>query len=203
MGRLKMLAPHHRMVVDMTDAPAPIEKPATRLPASEMVRAWVLRWRSPRTVAHVLAVLITLYGALLRLDAFVAKHGAVDHPAWARIATHQIAPLADYVSPSRMNWPREPRPFVGGDPINYLKYAREMQGFYQAHVREPVYLVLTRVGLWAMDDQDLGIGLASALGSTLAVFATYLLGTALLSPIAGLLAALVLAGRIRGHYLGA
>ena len=193
MGRLKMPAPHHRMVVDMTDAPARIEKPATRLPASEMVRAWVLGWRSPRTVAHVLAVLITLYGALLRLDAFVAKHGAVDHPAWARIATHQIAPLADYVSPERMNWPPEPRPFVGGDPINYLKYAREMQGFYQAHVREPVYLVLTRVGLWAMDDQDLGIGLASALGSTLAVFATYLLGTALLSPIAGLLAALVLA----------
>ncbi|HEY3885880.1 MAG TPA: hypothetical protein VGL62_11765, partial [Vicinamibacterales bacterium] len=40
-----------------------------------------------------LAVLVTLYGALLRLDAFTGKYGTLDHPAWARYATHELAPL--------------------------------------------------------------------------------------------------------------
>ena len=158
-----------------------------------MVGAWARGLRTRRAGAHLLAVAISLYGGLLRLDAFVAKYGAVDHPAWARFATHYIAPMAEPLAPEGMHWPREARPFVGGDPINYLKYAREMQGFYQAHVREPVYLALTRASLWAMDNQDVGIGLASGIGSTVAVFATYLLGCALLSPLVGLIAALFLA----------
>ena len=39
------------------------------------------------------ALLITLYGALLRLDAFTGKYGPLDHPGWARVMTHDIAPL--------------------------------------------------------------------------------------------------------------
>ena len=68
-----------------------------------------------------------------------------------------------------------------------------MTTFYQPHVREPVFLALTRAGLWALDDQDFGVSLASAVGSTLAIFATYLVGAALLSPLTGLLAALLMA----------
>ncbi len=142
--------------------------------------------------AHVLAAIIMLYGGLLRLDAFTGKYGELGAPAWARFVTSEVAPLAQHLRPE-VHWGREPRPYVGGDPINYLTFAREMTWFYQAHVREPVFLALTRAGLWALDGQDAAVGLASAVGSTLAVFATYLLGATLLSPVTGLMAALLMA----------
>lgn len=140
-----------------------------------------------------LACAITLYAGLLRLDAFVDRYGALDHPTWARLVTHTIAPLAKPLRPAAMRWHPEPRPYVGGDPINYLAFAREMTTFYQAHVREPVFLAMTRGGLWALDGQDAGVSLASAVGSMLAVFATYLLGAAVISRIAGLLGATLMA----------
>ncbi len=139
------------------------------------------------------ALLICAYGGLLRLDAFTAKYGPLDHPAWARIATHQIAPLTRHLRPSSVLFGREPRPYIGGDPYTYLKYAREMTSFYQPHVREPVFLATTRLGLWSVDGQDAGISLASAAGSIAAIFATYLLGAALISPAGGLAAAALLA----------
>jgi 4-amino-4-deoxy-L-arabinose transferase-like glycosyltransferase len=155
-------------------------------------RAWAAL-RSRATVAHALAIAITLYGGLLRLDAFVGKYGTLDHPAWARIATRDVAPLVPAIRPSSVAWQRVPSPYVGGDPITYIEYGRAMTTFYQPHVREPVFLALTRAGLWALDDQDFGVSLASAVGSTLAIFATYLVGAALLSPLTGLLAALLTA----------
>ena len=139
------------------------------------------------------AVLICLYGALLRLDAFTGKYGPLDRPAWARIVTHDIAPLTQQIRPSTVLWGRIPNPYVGGDPYTYLKYAREMTSFYQPHVREPVFLATTRAALWSVDGQDTGISLASAVGSTAAIFATYLLGAALISPAGGLIAAALLA----------
>ncbi len=155
-------------------------------------RAWAAL-RNRVSVAHALAIAITLYGGLLRLDAFVGKYGTLDHPAWARIATGDVAPLAARIRPSSVVWQRVPNPYVGGDPITYIEYGRAMTTFYQPHVREPVFLALTRAGLWALDDQDFGVSLASAVGSTLAIFATYLVGAALLSPLTGLLAALLMA----------
>ena len=140
-----------------------------------------------------LAVLITLYGALLRLDAYCGKYGPVDHPAWAFVATHEVAAAARHLRPSSVQWTREVHPYVGGDPINYLKYAREMTTFYQPHVREPLFLALTRVSLYLLDQQDAGVSLASAIGSTLAIFGAFLLVAELVSPLAGLLAALLMA----------
>jgi hypothetical protein len=154
------------------------------------------RWNvvgSRAAAAHALALLITVFGGLLRLDAFVGKYGTLDHPAWARIVTHDIAPLAASMRPSSVVWGREPQPYVGGDPINYIRFAREMKGFYQAHVREPVFLALTRAGLWALGGQDAAVSLASLVGSVLAVYAAFLVASALLSPLAGVLAALLLA----------
>lgn len=147
----------------------------------------------PAWAALAAALLITLYGALLRLDAFTGKYGPLDHPAWARVMTHEIAPLTRHLRPSTVQWRREPRPYVGGDPITYLAYAREMTTFYQPHVREPVFLATTRLGLWALDNQDAGISLASAAGSLVAIFATYLLGAALVSRLGGLIAAALMA----------
>jgi hypothetical protein len=151
---------------------------------------------SPRTraVIHGVALAsILAVAALLRLDAFVGKYGTLDHPAWARVATGPVASVAERLRPGAVQWRVEARPYVGGDPINYLAYARQMESFYQPHVREPVFLATTRMALWLLDDQDAAVSLASAAGSVLAVLATYLLGAALLSPSVGLLASFLMA----------
>jgi hypothetical protein len=83
---------------------------------------------------------------------------------------------------------------VGGDPINYIRFAREMQTFYQPHVREPVFLASTRGFLLVLDDQDIAVSFASAAASMLAIFGVYLLGAAVVSPAAGVVAALLMAG---------
>ncbi|HYT67335.1 MAG TPA: glycosyltransferase family 39 protein [Vicinamibacterales bacterium] len=152
-------------------------------PARPVFRSW----------AFAAALVICAFGALLRLDAFTGKYGPLDRPAWARILTHDVAPLARHLRPSTVVWRREPKPYVGGDPIAYLQYARAMTSFYQPHVREPVFLAETRLALWALDGQDAGVSLASAAGSVATVFATYLLGAALISPAGGLVAAALMA----------
>src|SRR6516165_5074834 len=114
---------------------------------------------------YAAAALVTLYGALLRLDAFVGKYGTLDHPAWARVMTHDVAPFARAIRPSRVQWTKEKTPYVGGDPIGYLGFGREMTGFYQPHFREPVFLTAVRVSLWMLDGQDAAVSLASAAGS--------------------------------------
>jgi len=68
-----------------------------------------------------------------------------------------------------------------------------MRTFYQAHVREPVFLAATRVMLVLTENQDVAVSLASVLFSVLLVFATYLLGAAYASPVVGLAAAAALA----------
>lgn len=146
-----------------------------------------------RVLPVVLALLITAYGALLRVDALVEKYGPVDHPGWARVVTRSLAPAGAALRPFALGWPPLGTPYVGGDPINYLKYAREMRGFYQGHLREPVFLALTRSFLWALSNQDIAVSFASLAGSVLAVYGTYLLGAAAISPACGLLAALVMA----------
>ena len=151
-----------------------------------------MRPRVSATVPLLLAAVVTAYGGLLRLDALVQRYGTVDRPFWAYVLTHDVAPIAASLHPSAYRWPAE-KPYVGGDPINYLKFAREMRSFYQAHVREPMFLALTRAFLWLLSDQDAAVSFASVTGSMLGIFATYLLGAAVLSRAAGLMAALILA----------
>lgn len=154
----------------------------------------VMRRADLRRALPVIAVVsITAYGALLRLDALVSKYGDVDHPRWAAVLTRSVAPLGAGLRPYNAGWPREQRPYEGGDPINYLRFAREMTHFYQPHVREPVFLALTRGYLAALADQDVAVSFASATGSTLAICGTYLLAATLMPPAAALGAALVMA----------
>ena len=141
----------------------------------------------------IAALLITAYGAVLRLDVLNVRYGPIDHPAWARLLTRAATPLAQHLKPAEYVWWPEPNPYVGGDPFGYIRFAREMRSFYQAHVREPVFLAVTRGWLWLLDWQDVGISFASASMSTLAIFATFLLGRAAVSTPIGLLAALCLA----------
>lgn len=138
-------------------------------------------------------VFVLAYGALLRLEAYTGHYGTLTHPAWARIATEDVAPLARPVRPRSVNWGRIAEPYAGTDPINYLKFAREMGSFYQPHIREPVFLAVTRGGLAALDGQAAAVSLASAIGSLLMIVSAYLLGAAVISPLAGLAAAIVMA----------
>jgi hypothetical protein len=153
-----------------------------------MVFSRVARLKRP-SWSVIAALLISVYGALLRLDAFTGKYGALARPAWARVVTHQVAPVARHLRPSHVQWGPIARPYVGGDPDSYLQFAREMTSFYQPHVREPVFLLTTRLSIAALDGQDAGVSLASAAGSVLTIFGTYLLGAAVVSPFAGLAAA--------------
>jgi Dolichyl-phosphate-mannose-protein mannosyltransferase len=146
-----------------------------------------------RAALHALALLIVVLGALLRVDAFAGKYQPLNRPAWARVLTHDIAAHAASLRPSSIVWTPVHRPYEGGDPINYLRFAREMERFYQPHVREPVFLAVTRGWLWALGGQDAAVSFASLAGSTLAVLATYLVASAVLSPFAGLFAALLMA----------
>jgi hypothetical protein len=150
-------------------------------------------WPSSRVAAAIAVALVAIYGALLRLDVYTERYGTLNRPAWARLATREIAPLAARLKPSAMTWTRVGVPYAGGDPINYLKYGREMTSFYQAHVREPVFLAMTRASLAALDGQDAGVSLASTVGSLLAIAGTFLLVTAVASPLAGVAAAAVVA----------
>ncbi len=145
------------------------------------------------TIPAVLLTLITLYGVLLRLDVLVQRYGTLDHPLWAKVLTQDLGPVAGRLHPSPYRWYRVDHPYVGGDPINYIKYAREMRSFYQAHVREPVFLAVTRAYLWLLADQDVAVSFASMTGSILTIVAAYLLGTALLSRAAGLVLSFIVA----------
>jgi hypothetical protein len=145
-----------------------------------------------RVAVPCLVALITLHGALLRLEALHVKYGAMERPSWVASIEARAVPVARRVRPPQVTWGPIATPYVGGDPINYLLYAREMTSFYQAHVREPVFLALTRGFLEAMQNKDVALSFASATAGTLAIPATFLLGR-LYSPFVGLAAAAALA----------
>ena len=149
-----------------------------------------LRWK--RALVPGLLALVLAYAALVRLDRLMLAYGPFDHPGWLVTLERSVTTLRPLVPPG-WTWEKVNQPYVGGDPINYLKYAREMRHFYQGHVREPVFLATTRVFLWMTGDQDVAVSFASLAFSVLCVLATYLLGSALGSRWIGLLAAAALA----------
>jgi 4-amino-4-deoxy-L-arabinose transferase-like glycosyltransferase len=139
------------------------------------------------------AVLVTIYGGLLRFEALIVNYGWMGQPWWSEQLARQTMPVVSHLRPSGKVWTKIENPYVGGDPINYLKYAREMSQFYQGHVREPMFLAITRGFLWSSGNRDIAVSFASAASATLAIFATYLLGAAAVSPGVGLAAAFALA----------
>jgi hypothetical protein len=150
-------------------------------------------WRSLRLAPFVAAIVITLYGALLRMDALTVRYGWLEHPRWAIELEQSLLPISKTLRPAAVPWQRVDRPYIGGDPASYLYFARHWRHFYQAHVREPVFLAMIHWMLWLMHDSDIAVSYASMIGGTLAIFATFLLGRAAHSTAAGLLAAAALA----------
>lgn len=147
------------------------------------------RERLLRIGRRTAVALLTLYALVLRGEAVAGRYGPLDGSATARFVQEWVAPLGAMLRPGAVRWNKDPTPYVDGDPINYLKYAREMAGFYQPHVREPMFLAITRGFLWLLNDEDVAVSFASAVSSALVVPAVYLLGEAALGPLAGLGAA--------------
>jgi len=143
------------------------------------------RMRSILRVA--LPTLVVLYAGALRFEALVARY-SWQGPRWALDAERAIRAL----HPASLRWQPALEGY-SGDPYNYLVRAREMDGFYEPNVREPLFPFVTRLLLKALGDRNLAVNAASALFSTLAVLATYLLGAYAFSPAVGLGAALGMA----------
>jgi hypothetical protein len=147
------------------------------------------RWLS----AAGLLVVLALAGAL-RLDAIMVRYGPFDRPAWlVETEIHARERIEHYLRPHSFSWTKDPEPYVGGDPINYLRFGREMTSFYAAHVREPLFPGAVRVWLALLDGHDVAVSFASALFAWLAVALTWWLGRQTFGPWVGFLAALGLA----------
>jgi hypothetical protein len=127
----------------------------------------------------------------LRLDALFKSYGPYDQPRWLAVLQPAVGRAASTITP---NWPwrHDATPYAGGDPINYLKFARGMRNFYAAHVREPMFPAVTRIGLMLTGDEDVGVSVASIAFGLLTLVATYALGALVASPMVGLAAAAML-----------
>lgn len=147
------------------------------------------RWLSAAGLLLVLA----LAGAL-RLDAVMVRYGPFDRPAWlTETEAHTRDRIEGWLRPHSFSWAKIPVPYVGGDPIGYLQFGREMTSFYAAHVREPVFPAAVHLWLRLVDDQDVAVSFASAFFSFLAVGATWWLGRLAYGPWVAFLASLGLA----------
>ena len=150
-------------------------------------RAPASRERLRRVLRVALPVLVVLYAAALRFEALVGRY-SWQGPAWALEAERAVRAL----HPAALRWQPALEGY-SGDPYNYLVRAREMHGFYEPNVREPLFPFVTRQMLKRLGDRNLAVNAASAVFSTLAVLATYLLGAYAFSPVVGLGAALGMA----------
>jgi len=134
-----------------------------------------------------LPALVVLYAAALRFEALVGRY-SWQGPPWTLAAERMVRAL----HPASLRWQPAWEGY-SGDPYNYLVRAREMDGFYEPNVREPLFPFVTRLMLKLLGDRNLAVNAASAIFSTLAVLATYRLGAFAFSPLVGLGAALGLA----------
>lgn len=147
------------------------------------------QWRA--LLAPFLLTCILLYAALLRFDALFKSYGPYQDPRWLASIEPVVRSAAAAITPD-WQWRHVAKPYVGGDPINYLKFAREMRNFYAAHVREPLFPAVTRIGLMMTGDADVGISLTSIAFGLLTLVSTYALGSLIASPATGLAAAAML-----------
>ncbi len=152
-------------------------------PSPTSRRRWL--WRLAVTI-------VVAYAAWLRLILLFDKYGPFDHPTWVVALEHVTEASRPWLAPATWREVKIDTPYVGGDPITYLEQARAMRGFYQATVREPLFLEVTRFFLKHAGG-DVGISFASLSFSVLCVLATYLLGSAAFSRGVGLGAAVALA----------
>jgi 4-amino-4-deoxy-L-arabinose transferase-like glycosyltransferase len=135
------------------------------------------------------ALLVLALAGALRFEALVDRYWKLQGaPGWALAVRDAVSRL----HPAAFAFRPDDRPYEG-DPFAYLRYAREMRGFYDAHVREPLFVASARVGIALAGGGDIGLNLVSAAYGTLLVGATLLLGSRLAGSWAGVVAAGLLA----------
>lgn len=145
-----------------------------------------------RTSKVLIPSLIILYGGLLRFEALTIKHGTVTHP-------HLVKTMQDHAEglhilhPDTLHWTPGSNPYEKGDPINYLRMARDMKSFYAAQFREPFYVFVVKHSLKIFGPENIAVSFASGFFSVLAIFATFLLGAYTFSWWTGVLASLGMA----------
>lgn len=142
-----------------------------------------------RIAKVAIPTLIVLYAALLRFEALTIKHGIVESPALIRTLQQHSTPLK-YLHPDTLQWKPGSNPYEKGDPINYLRMARAMKGFYAAQFREPFYVWIVKQFLGIFDQKDIAVSFASAFFSVMAVVATFILAQYAFSFWVGVIAAL-------------
>jgi hypothetical protein len=147
------------------------------------------RWRT--LVVTTVLTLVVLYSGLLRVDALFKSYGPYQQPRWLASMQPFVRTAASAITPD-WRWTHVTTPYVGSDPINYLKFARAMRNFYAAHAREPMFPAATRIGLMLTGDADVGISVTSITFALLTLVATYILGASVASPAVGLAAAAML-----------
>ena len=145
----------------------------------------------------LLPLLLVVVAGGLRFEAVVGQYWHVDAPNWAR----EAAALVSRLRPDAPRWGPQTDPYRG-DPWGYLQAAREPRGLYDAHVREPVFVLATKGLLPLVGGHEVAVNLASAGFSVLAVLATYALGARAFSPAVGFWAALLLGVERRVIALG-
>jgi hypothetical protein len=144
-------------------------------------------------LAPLLATLVVVVAAAIRLDVICAMYGPFERPAWLFELQEHAHDTIGRLRPVSLAITHVATPYVGGDPYSYLRLARTMSSFYAANVREPIHPYVTRLWLSPLADQDVAVSFSSASFSVLAVIATYLLGSYAFSKRVGLIAALALA----------
>ena len=111
-----------------------------------------MQWR--KAIPAVLLTIVVLCGLVLRMDALVETYGPYENPPWLAATQPAFQRAASIITSARWRWTHVDEPYVQGDPHNYIRFAREMRHFYQAHVREPMFVAATRLGLVAAGGAD-------------------------------------------------
>jgi len=151
-------------------------------------RARDVAQRTLRLLWRAAPLLVVGLAALLRAEALVNRQWQDQAPLGLRrlaVVMWDLHPAGLRLSPGDQVYE--------GDPFTYLGFARDMRGFYDAHVREPVFVATAKRFMDLLGGADIGLSVASAFYSTLLVAATYALGASFFSRQVGILAALALA----------
>jgi hypothetical protein len=153
---------------------------------------WLRRLLGAASIHKLLLWAICGYGALLRFEAFHRAYGPLVGSDLFIRAQSAVAGLATRLHPASLQWPRAAMPYRF-DAKSYLVSARRMEHFYEARLREPLFVFSTKVGLWLTGGQDITVSLVSSVFGSLLIPATYVLGRAIGGVVVGLGAALLVA----------
>ncbi|NKB87712.1 MAG: hypothetical protein GKS06_05775 [Acidobacteria bacterium] len=151
------------------------------------------RWAPGADQLRIAAALaaVLLWGGLLRLESLHQAYGPVTRGVLA-LAEKLAADVGGNLRPSGDWYDRGTYPYRF-DPKSYLDSAREMRHFYEARLREPLFVAATRVTLGLTGDRDVAGSLVSTLFSVLVLVAAWRLGSAVGGTWVGLAAAGILA----------